>query len=176
LGETSKGKSNDPSDLITTVAQFISLYGGIVTGDDFPLQCEQALRAGAMLRVARVVGAGALISTSGVILDNATTPNLLFHFSSKGEGVYYNNLLVEVKASSNGDTNYFDLLITDSNTGDVESYSNLTVTGFGTPGPYTYLKSITDASTLVNVEYEDLSSNPNTTSGTCWVIHLYGRS
>lgn len=53
-GVTLRGPFAKPSELITTWAQFVKMYGGYINNSDFPLLCKRALDRGAQLRVSRV--------------------------------------------------------------------------------------------------------------------------
>ncbi len=156
IGPTVRGITDNPEDLITSIAQFERLYGGLDTNNNFPLNCEQALLAGAILRVCKVTGAGAAVATSTLATDVAAVD--CFGFTSKGEGTYYNDFTAEVKAATNGLADYFNLVITDVTGSIVETYENLIITGFGTAGPYTYLKDVVEGSALVDVVYQDITA------------------
>lgn len=156
IGQTVRGIPDKPEDLITGIAQFERLYGGLDGANDFPLMCEQAILAGAILRVSRATGAGAAVATSALIPDAGAVD--CFGFTSKGEGTYYNAFTAVIAAATNGDSDYFNLTITDVTGSIVELYENLIITGFGTAGPYAYLKDVADNSALVDVVYEDITA------------------
>ena len=156
MGQTARGIPDTPDTLITSIAQFERLFGSLVNNNNFPLQCEQAILAGAILRVCKVTGAGASESSTANFADAGAVD--CFSFTSKGSGLYYNDFTAEVKAATNGMADYFDLVITDPTLGIVETYINLIITGFTTAGPYTYLKDVIDKSALVDVTYEDITA------------------
>lgn len=69
LARTKKGPYNDPSTLITSVAQFQSLFGGEIVPDNTPSNIEKALQGGSKLRIVRVPGTGYF---KGVLLNTDT--------------------------------------------------------------------------------------------------------
>lgn len=69
LTRTKKGPYNDPSTLITSVAQFQSIFGSEVVPDGSPSNIEKALQGGSKLRVIRVPGTGYF---KGVLLNTPT--------------------------------------------------------------------------------------------------------
>lgn len=82
-----------------------------------------------------------------------------FQLFSKYPGEDYNNLKAEVKAASNGLTDYFNLGITLTNDSRVsELYENLIIEGHPTSGDSNYLSAIAINSDLVTPHYQDLSA------------------
>lgn len=155
IGRTLRGPDNDPKDLITSVPQFVSIFGDEDPNHDFPTQCMKAIRAGASLRVCRVVGSSADVSSTAVIATSGAVG--LFKFESKEKGDYTNDIEVTVKAASSGSANYFDLEVEDTTTGEKETYQNLIVSQYGSAAPYNYLKQVTDYSRMVKPVYSDIS-------------------
>jgi len=158
-GETEYGIPNNPEDVITSVEQFERLYGGPNNHSDFPLLCELALTAGAMLRVCKITGDGSLPATASI--ENPTS-EVLASFSSKGVGEKYNdNLTVTVAKATDLHPDHFNLtvsLLVQSINGDqtiIELYENL-VKAADPAAPYTWLKPVVDNSALVDVHYADL--------------------
>jgi hypothetical protein len=167
IGKTLRGPDNDPKTVITSVPQFVRIFGAEDPNNDFPELCMQAIRAGAALRVCRVVGDAADSSITANIATSGAVA--LFKIQSKERGAYNNNLRAIVANASNGSANYFNLTVEDTVTGVTESFENLIVTGFDTAGPYNYLKKITDLSSLVSPVYLDISAietQPRPANGT----------
>lgn len=54
-GITTRGKANDPSELIRSWPQFLKAYGGYRTDTAFPRLCKRLLDRGSYLRVSRVM-------------------------------------------------------------------------------------------------------------------------
>jgi hypothetical protein len=55
IGPTLRGPINDPGgDVIRSWPQFVKKFGGLVSGNDFPLLCKRALDRGAALRVCNI--------------------------------------------------------------------------------------------------------------------------
>jgi len=154
-GETEYGIANEPQDLIKSWTRFQVLYGGLTSGNDFPLHCKLAIQAGATLRVCKVVEEGvAAIATGGTFVTSA--PADLFAFTTKGVGLYYNDFTAVVSAATSG---YFKVVINDVTAGTSETYDELVCDVGGTAvGACTYLKAIADNSLLVDVVYKDISA------------------
>lgn len=69
VARTTKGPYNDPSNLLTTFAQFKNLFGEEIVPDGTPSNIEKAFMGGSKLRIIRVPGAGYF---KGVLLNSAT--------------------------------------------------------------------------------------------------------
>lgn len=59
FARTTKGKKNDPSDIISGITQFQRLFGEEIIPGQTVSQIEKALRGGSKLRICRVLGSGA---------------------------------------------------------------------------------------------------------------------
>jgi Phage tail sheath protein. len=83
----------------------------------------------------------------------------LFTITPKYPGANYNDLRVSMVPASNGQANYFDLVIEFATESDYtpEVYPNLIITSTPTIEQSTYLKDVISGSELVNVAYRDLS-------------------
>jgi len=157
IGPTERGIPNDPSALVTSVAQFERLFGGVQAGNDFPLMCEQAIQGGATLRVCKVVGAGATPSVANLTWDGSGGSQALMLLNSKGVGTYYedvNKFNADTLPPSDGLSGHFNLMITDVDAGITEIFENLVPTA-GAANTQTWAKEIIDTSRLVDVVYEN---------------------
>ena len=157
IGETERGIPNDPSVLITSVAQYEKHFGGIQADNDFSLMAEQAILGGASLRVCRVVSQSAYGAAYDVRTDHG---DLLFSLYTKGTGLYYSDpskfivtITLDPSTSANG---YFNLTIQDVDAGITETYTQLKYQKLDSG--QTYMKPVIDASQLVTVTYSSSSS------------------
>lgn len=166
-GVTQKGPFGDASKVITSWPQFTKLFGGQIAGSDFPLICKRAFESGATLRVNRqghyttISDASTLDAVKAALVSPIVdgTPDTMFTLAPKYEGVDYNNLITEIKAASNGMTNYFDLEISMTNDSNVtELYKNINIPGTPTVAASTFLADVIANSALVDVTYLDLSA------------------
>jgi len=162
-GKTVRGPVSDPSDIITSWAQFKRLFGGYTSSSNlFPLLCMRLLNRGAKLRVNRLTdGAEALAETKdgGVAASFVDGALALFSFVAKHDGADYNNITVEVKDASNGNANYFNIEVTHATDDDVyELYENLTITGAPTIANSDYLLIIAETSDYIVPVYKDAST------------------
>jgi hypothetical protein len=169
-GVTVRGPVNDPKTIITSWPQFIKIFGGLTPVSDFPLLAKRALDYGAQLRVARILNytdpadatTGTGVKATITPFQN-TSPATLFALTMKNPGADYNNLRIDITAASNGNSRYFNLVITHvSDSSIFESWQNLTIPGTASFGPTVanshYLDDIIRGSQLVNVTYSDLSA------------------
>lgn len=270
-GITVRGKINDPSEIITSWAHYLRVFGGYRVDSDFPHLCQRMLEGGSQLRINRLThytditdastltadkslispikkitfsaalvasnvydltingtpissvtyatsndatlaaiataieavddyvqdafvipvsggstndrviviiprsGVNLSLSASAVTLgaSQATTTitsvngitdslgNILFNLTMKNHGEDYDNVVVDITNASNGNSGYFDLVVThlaDSNVR-VETYQNLIIPN--TPGPTAnaseYLLKMAQESVLLDIVYSDLS-------------------
>ena len=157
-GVTKRGPVNDPKDLVTSERQFKILFGGEDNPSDFSLLALRMINRGAVLRINRITdgtqdtaGSAPIVKTGGLVT--------LFTLIAKYAGVDYNNLVVNVKAASNGKSNYFDLHITHTTDTLInEYYPNLTIVGQPTAANCHYLDDVKKKSQVVDVLYADLSA------------------
>ena len=159
-GVTPRGPVNDPKDVITSPKLARLIFGNIVANNDFPLLCQRALQKGAILRINRVVGAGAATGVSGNATQTiASSPVTLFHFVPLGPGADYNNVKINITDATNKNANYFNVVITSTTDPLIsEVYENLTIVGHPTAAAATFLKKIADNSNIVAPAYVDLSA------------------
>ena len=135
-GITKRGPYGRPDLLIKSWEEFVRIYGGEMAGNEFPTLCKRALDIGSQLRVNRV-GHYTTISdktTLTALKSSPTTPfqnaipETLFTLLPKNPGVDTNDLIVTIKAASNGDASYFDLVIDHVDESALtETYKNLKV-------------------------------------------------
>jgi hypothetical protein len=120
------------------------------------------LDIGCKLRVCRVTHFESNADTA----DKASTTDFQvtgavngFNLTPKYPGAKYNDLRAEVKAASNGNASYFDLVIWIN--GDAsftpETYKNLIISGNPTVANSNYLQEVAQKSMIVDVVYKDLS-------------------
>ena len=99
LARTTKGPFNDPSEIISSVAQFKRIYGEEVVPDGTVSNIEKALALGSKLRIARVAGgsasygyaksSGSEVTFSMVLTsasDNSNTATFNFKLHSREQG------------------------------------------------------------------------------------------
>ena len=167
-GIAERGKINDPSDIITSPAEYRRLFGGTLENNDFPAQCLRVLEKGGKIRVnnirhytdiANKSTLTALAPTDKAIKDAVTVAQTLYTVVCLNKGVSYNNLKHEVTAASNGLANYFNLRVYLSNDVDntLEVYENLTIPGYPTVANSKYLDLVNQSSALIRITYSDLS-------------------
>jgi len=112
--------------------------------------------------------ATAIINNTGSTLTYAWTTitsvgivdvlgNILFTLTPQSGGVDGNYLQYFIRPASNGNLNAFNLIVGNTQDNIAELYENLLITGNPTIAQSSYLKVITNTSTLVNVTYADLS-------------------
>lgn len=102
---------------------------------------------------------------SGFTITTATpgaagTPTVpMFHFHSKYPGADYNNVVVEVKAATNQQADFFNIEVSMTNDDLIfEKYENLYITGHPTVTESNYLSKIELNSDLIIPIYSDLSA------------------
>lgn len=83
----------------------------------------------------------------------------LFSFAPKFPGLDYNNLVYDILTASNGNANYFNLIIRHLNDSSItETYRNLTIIGNPNIATSNYLQDVFNQSQLVVPTYYDLSA------------------
>lgn len=75
LGVTKRGPINNPGLLINSWPQYVKLYGGLMTDNDFPLLCKRALERGSSLRVSRVVHYTDITNSATLTAEYAAVKN-----------------------------------------------------------------------------------------------------
>lgn len=155
-GITLRGPVNNPEDIITSERQFKLLFGGTDSDSLFPLLCLEMLSRGAKLRVNRITDGTEAIAASGNAVKSALA---LFSFTAKYAGADYNHLKVDIQDASNGNADYFNLVIYhETDTLVREVYTNLTIPGTPTIAESHYLDDILANSKFVVPLYKDTSS------------------
>jgi len=164
MGRSERGPFADPSTIINTWAQFQKLYGGLLDYTDAIHNVKRMLEKGASIRFCRV--GHYTDPTSAATLDAALAlpdddfvdgVNELFELLPKYKGADGNKLNVDAKAASNADADYFNIEISHTEDGILETYTNLIIPGTPTVLQSDYLKIITESSQYVDVVYKDLS-------------------
>ena len=127
MGITKRGPIESPvlpESLINSWSQFERTFGGLLDTSDFPLLCMRALARGAKLRVCRVnaTSNAAVKSTAKIIQNNDGTKVTLFTVEPKYAGADYNNISIEIKAASNGSSDYWDMAIVHSAESSLNEY------------------------------------------------------
>lgn len=96
------------------------------------------------------------VATEATLEDSSN--NTLFSFTPKYIGAFYNNLVIRVLGSTNGDTNAFSIYFDNLLEPDLsEKYENLKIVGLPTAAASTYLSLIGSTSQYFDVTYSDLS-------------------
>lgn len=130
---------------------------------------EEAVGVNTMMFIVPEVGV-TMILTASTITGGTTQPldtqsnittivdsngNNLFSLALKNPGEDGNNINVSITAASNGSPNYFKLTISHITENTSEVYDNLTITGLKTAAESTYLKSVVEGSSIVDVVYNN---------------------
>jgi len=154
IGETQRGPVGDPKDLIKSWPQFQALYGGELLTSKFPTMMKRYFESGGTARVCRVVPSDAALPGDIDIKNGESTPDTLFKLQSKEIGTISHDWDISIEAPSNGETNYFDLVI-DPGDGRAEHYRNLVIVGkdFDAQDPYHFLDDVIERSKLVTPKY-----------------------
>jgi len=164
LGITKRGPLEDPTHekaLINSWPQFERVFGGLTQSSDFPYLCKRALMRGARLRVCRVDAAATpAVKASAKNIANADgVPVNLFSVQPKFHGADYNNFSIEIKAASNGNTGYWDMVITHSLEPELnETYINIKAFNKSTADNQDCLDEVKSMSQNFNFTYLDASA------------------
>lgn len=119
-------------------------------------------QTGIILAVTAVVTLGAsqaaaTIASVSTILNS--TGSVVFTLTPKNAGQDYNNLQYDILPASNGNANYFNLVIEHLLEPSLnETYSNILIVGVPNVANSNYLQDVVNGSQLVDVTYGDLSA------------------
>jgi len=164
LGITKRGPVEQPElnvSLINSWSQFERTFGGLMSTSDFPYLCKRALKRGARLRVCRVDAAAtaAVKATAKNIANGDGVPVNLFAIQPKYKGADYNNFTVEIKAASNGDSNYWNMELVHGNESELnEVYENIPAFIADIADNQTCLDEVKQASQNFDFTYADAST------------------
>jgi hypothetical protein len=168
--KTKRGPYGMGTDLITSVADFEKIYGGVDLNFPGVILANRALSRGAQLRVVKVGhyttiaqpttldAVKAVVDESGPDFAIVTGVIDAFDLIMKYPGADYNNIQVKITAASNGDANAFNLEINhlvDSYLN--EKYENLKIPGLPTVANSHYMDDVIAKSTIATIVYKDLS-------------------
>lgn len=148
IGETTRGKILDPSELISTLNQFRKKFGPYTGSNDFALHCERLIQRGAVLRICNIK------DTATAVVAEVTLPlnddgDLTLKFTAKNAGVDYNNVVVTLLPPSDLSlTKSMNIEVEHILEGYTELYENLW-------NPFDMVNLINTQSNWVNVELID---------------------
>lgn len=101
--------------------------------------------------------AAATVAAVSTILNSTGT--VVFTLTPKFEGTDYDNLQYDILSASNGNANYFDLVIEHLLEPSLnETYKNILIVGVPNAANSNYLQDVVNGSQLVDVTYGDLSA------------------
>lgn len=162
LGVTKRGPVDQPElFVINSWSKFERIFGGLLDTSDFPLLCKRALARGARLRVGRIDAAAtpAVKATAKSIANGDGTPVNLFSVQPKYKGADYNNFTIEIKAASNGETNYWNMELVHANESALnEIYENIPAFNADTANNQTCLDEVKQRSQNFDFTYLDASA------------------
>lgn len=164
IGITKRGPVEQPElpvSLVNSWSQFERIFGGLLDTSDFPLLCMRALSRGAKLRVCRVDAAStpAVLATAKTFANADGSPVTLFTVAPKFKGADYNNIKVEIKAASNGNSSYWDMAITHiAEPALNEYYANIPAFAKDVASNQTCLDSVKQQSALLDFTYANASA------------------
>ena len=155
--QTKWGPYYDVSKIITSWPEFKKIYGGLSESLPDVLQCKIALEGGSKLRVCKAghktAGVNSAVKATQVEDIVNATDVVLFSFEPINPGAAYNNLIISIKAATNGDVDLFDVVVGLYPTDDesiIENYPNLGITADNLT---TFLTEIAQKSKLVKPVY-----------------------
>lgn len=108
-----------------------------------------------------------------------TATTAIFTLTPKGPGAEYNKLVVNILPGSNGNSNYFNMEIyleIDGKVNNREIYENLKVDGPLDANNQTWLSGVQASSFLVDIAYEDLSSQASASPAVALVPYYGSRT
>lgn len=161
-GITLRGPIEDPSQfVVNSWSMFERIFGGLMETTDFPLLMKRALSRGAKLRICRVdaVSVAAVKASSKSIPNADGVPVDMFSVIPKYKGADYNNVKIEIKAATNGDSAYWDMSITHVNESNLnEYYANIPAFKKDTANNQNCLDEVKNMSQLLDFTYLDISA------------------
>lgn len=168
---TKRGPFHRTDIVVNSFAQFVRTFGAEVSNLNGPSLVRRALETGSRLRINRVghytdpsdrSTLDAVLATHDTdtvfadMGDGSSAFDLTLKPELKGED--YNNLTIYINPASNGNADYFNILIEHSRESDLnELYENLVIPGTPTAAQSTYLKKVSEESKFFTVTYNDLS-------------------
>lgn len=164
MGITKRGPVEQPElpiSLVNSWAQFEKVFGGLMDTSDFPLLCRRAFSRGAILRVCRIdsTATPSVKATAKNIANGDGTPVTLFQVQPKYKGADYNNISIEIKAASNGNSSYWDMAVTHALEPDLnEYYANIPSFVKASVNSQTCLDDVKRQSKLLDFTYVDAST------------------
>ena len=133
VARTTRGKFNDPSEVISSYPQFQRLFGKEIVPDGSVSNIEKALAMGSKIRVSRVAGGAAsygyasqddeavifgMVLTSAI--DSSKTVTFSFRLRTKEQGSQFNgqydNIYLKFQADTSGPSNKLVLVQATKNT------------------------------------------------------------
>lgn len=172
---TIDGSAATPTVFDTSNDNTLELFAANLAAHASVAKAEVVEVAGAVDNNRKVLvwSASALTITGFAVTSGASQPNTTstartnkvrttggvdaFSISAKNAGADYNNVYVEIKDASNGNSSYFDVIVAHQEDGEFIYARNIKITGNPTAGASNYLQAITASSDLVAITYEDLS-------------------
>lgn len=171
-GKAIRGPFDQPDQVLSSWPQFTQVYGGFVDNDFTSILVKRLFDKGGKVRFSKIghytdiVDRATLTALKATPSDNIVNSDdeELFKLPLKYPGKDYDNIKFTITAGSNGVTGYFNLLIThNSDSNLTENYENLTLSGSLNPNEATFLQRVVEGSTIVDVQYLDLSALTGTT-------------
>jgi hypothetical protein len=166
LGTSIRGPFNKPSEILSSWASFVRIYGGLQGGNP-AFNLKRYFDKGGKARFARL-GHYTDISDASTLVPIKAQPDTQiatageeeepFLLSIKNPGTDGNNIVVEILEPTNGQIGFFDLNIKhETDTFLSEMFPNISIPSGSTIENSNYLKKVIESSNLVNVEYKTIT-------------------